>query len=77
MSALGSTGVEGVFRKSCEKTMEVLRQNKKTIVTILEVLLHDPLYSWTLTNRQISRRQNVEAVNLVEGNFYIQDSELP
>lgn len=67
VAALGSTGVEGVFRKSCEKTMEVLRQNKKTILTILEVLLHDPLYSWTITNRTIQRSQNVEGVNLVEG----------
>lgn len=49
VSALGPSGVEGVYRKSCEKTMDVLRQNKSTILTIVEVLLHDPLYAWTLS----------------------------
>lgn len=68
MSALGSTGVEGVFRRSCEKTMNVLRQNKKTILTIVEVLLHDPLYAWTLTNKKISERQNVEDIQIDDGN---------
>lgn len=57
VAALGSTGIEGVFRKSCEKTMEVLRMNKTTIVTIIEVLIHDPLYSWALTNQKVRKRQ--------------------
>lgn len=60
VSALGPSGVEGVYRKSCEKTMEVLRQNKSTILTIVEVLLHDPLYAWTLTSDQASRRQQTD-----------------
>lgn len=29
--------------------MLVLRQNKDIILTILEVLLYDPLYAWSLT----------------------------
>ncbi|XP_031619505.1 serine/threonine-protein kinase ATM [Contarinia nasturtii] len=57
VSALGPSGVEGIYRKSCEKTMEVLRQNKSTILTIVEVLLHDPLYTWALTSNQASKRQ--------------------
>lgn len=60
VSALGPSGVEGVYRKSCEKTMEVLRQNKSTILTIVEVLLHDPLYAWSLTSDQASRRQQTD-----------------
>lgn len=60
VSALGPSGVEGVYRKSCEKTMDVLRQNKSTILTIVEVLLHDPLYAWSLTSDQASRRQQMD-----------------
>lgn len=68
VSALGPSGVEGIFRKSCEKTMEVLRQNKSTILTIVEVLLHDPLYSWALTSNQASKRQQTH-VQINEGKF--------
>jgi ataxia telangiectasia mutated family protein len=35
--------------RCCEKTMSVLRQNQETILTILEVLLYDPLYAWTIS----------------------------
>jgi len=32
--------------------MSVLRQNQETILTILEVLLYDPLYAWTISPRK-------------------------
>lgn len=70
VSALGPSGVEGVYRKSCEKTMEVLRQNKSTILTIVEVLLHDPLYAWTLTSSAASKRQQT-SVHIDEGSKFI------
>lgn len=54
---MGVCGVEGVFRRSCEKTMQVLRQNQETIITILEVLLYDPLYAWTITAAEAYSRQ--------------------
>lgn len=37
--------------------MEVLRQNHETIIAILEVLLYDPLYTWTVTPAQAFSRQ--------------------
>lgn len=37
--------------------MEVLRQNSQTIITILEVLLYDPLYVWTVTSAEANKRQ--------------------
>lgn len=46
---MGVTGIKGVFHKACERTMEVLRKNHETIITILEVLLYDPLYEWTIS----------------------------
>lgn len=59
MAAFGVSGVDGIFQKSCEKTMEVLRHNKTTIITILEVLLYDPLYAWALTSKKVNKRQSV------------------
>ncbi|XP_018573379.1 serine-protein kinase ATM [Anoplophora glabripennis] len=57
IDGMGVSGVEGIFRRSCEKTMEVLRQNSQTIITILEVLLYDPLYVWTVTSAEANKRQ--------------------
>ncbi|XP_041787389.1 serine-protein kinase ATM-like [Anopheles merus] len=58
VDGMGISGVEGVFRKSCEKTLEVLRNNQTVILAILEVLLYDPLYSWNvLSNKKANRRQ--------------------
>lgn len=37
--------------------MKVLRHNSQTIITILEVLLYDPLYAWTVTAAEANRRQ--------------------
>ncbi|KAB0793612.1 hypothetical protein PPYR_13232 [Photinus pyralis] len=56
-AGMGVCGVEGVFRKSCERTLEVLRNNSKTIISILEVLLYDPLYTWTVTPAEAYNRQ--------------------
>lgn len=67
VAGFGVSGVDGVFRKSCEKTMDVLRQNKSTIVTILEVLLYDPLHMWTLTRKEASKRQDVHVWATDEG----------
>lgn len=60
ISALGPSKVEGVFKKTCEKTMQVLRQHKSTILTIVEVLMHDPLNAWTLTSSEAAKRQQTD-----------------
>lgn len=60
ISALGPSKVEGIFKKTCEKTMHVLRQHKSTILTIVEVLMHDPLNAWTLTSSEAAKRQQTD-----------------
>lgn len=37
--------------------MAVLRRNQEKILTILEVLLYDPLYAWSLTPKMVAKRQ--------------------
>ncbi|XP_028274525.1 serine-protein kinase ATM isoform X2 [Parambassis ranga] len=48
VNGMGITGVEGVFRRCCEKTMEVMRTSQEALLTIVEVLLYDPLFDWTM-----------------------------
>ena len=54
-------GVEGTMRRCCEETLRVLRQHKDFLLTIIEVLIHDPLYKWGLTAEGAQKRQRGES----------------
>ena len=47
VDAFGISGVEGVYRRSCEISMAVLRDNSDTLINVLQTFLHDPLVEWT------------------------------
>lgn len=49
VDGMGITDVNGMFSKSCEHVLRVLRNNSQYICDILDVLKYDPLYSWTLS----------------------------
>ena len=57
VDGMGITKTEGVFRRCCEFTLEALRQESYSIMTILDVLRYDPLYSWTLSPLRMRRMQ--------------------
>ncbi|KAG4270793.1 hypothetical protein FPRO04_02774 [Fusarium proliferatum] len=42
VAAMGIYGYEGPFRKSCELTLGILRQQEETLMTILEAFIYDP-----------------------------------
>lgn len=43
----------------------MLRANKESILTVIEVFIHDPLYKWALTTTAANRRQHDGAVEEV------------
>ncbi|XP_077868684.1 serine/threonine-protein kinase SMG1-like [Saccoglossus kowalevskii] len=49
-TALGVTGVEGVFRLSCEQVLKTMRKGRETLLTLLEAFVYDPLVDWTTGN---------------------------
>lgn len=49
-AALGVTGIEGIFRNSCEVVMNALRQGHEVLLTLLEAFVYDPLIDWTTAN---------------------------
>lgn len=57
VDGFGVTKTEGVFRRCCEFTLEALRQESYSIMTILDVLRYDPLYSWTVSPLRIKKMQ--------------------
>ncbi|CAH6720114.1 serine/threonine-protein kinase Tel1p [[Candida] jaroonii] len=58
IDGLGVTGVDGIFRKNSELTLKVLRENQDHIMSILEILRFDPLYSWSLSPLKKAQIQN-------------------
>jgi phosphatidylinositol kinase/protein kinase (PI-3 family) len=37
----------GVFRNAAEISLEILRTNSESLMTVLEAFVHDPLVEWT------------------------------
>ena len=44
------TGIEGNFRVTCNVVMRVLRQNKDSLMAVLEAFVYDPLLNWRLVD---------------------------
>eukprot|EP00871_Galdieria_phlegrea_P006008 jgi/Galph1/895/GphlegSOOS_G5664.1 len=48
VNAMEVCGIEGYFRHTCESVMQVLRDNKDSLMAMLEAFVHDPLINWRL-----------------------------
>jgi phosphatidylinositol kinase/protein kinase (PI-3 family) len=48
INAMEVSGIEGSFRITCEHVMRVLRENKDSLMAVLEAFVYDPLLNWRL-----------------------------
>jgi ataxia telangiectasia mutated family protein len=62
VDGMGYTRTEGVYRRCCEFTLEALREERESIMTLLNVLRYDPLYSWTVSAAKAKRLQEADDV---------------
>lgn len=60
VDGMGITKTEGVFRRCCEFTLDALRKESYSIMTILDVLRYDPLYSWSVSPLRLKRMQEAQ-----------------
>ncbi|OQS07946.1 phosphatidylinositol kinase (PIK-L4) [Thraustotheca clavata] len=60
VDAFGLSGVEGVYRSSCEVALTLLRANRETLRSVLESFVHDPLVEW-------GRSKSKQAINSSTG----------
>lgn len=51
------SGIQGSFKYTCEITMQVLRDNKDSLMAVLEAFVYDPLISWRLLQTDVDVRQ--------------------
>lgn len=54
---MGITKTDGVFRRCCEFTLDALREDTYSIITILDVLRYDPLHSWSSMPMRLAKLQ--------------------
>jgi len=48
INAMEVSGIEGNFRFTCESVMRVLRENRESVMAVLEAFVYDPLINWRL-----------------------------
>jgi len=48
VNALEIAGLEGTFRITCERVMDLIRKNRDTVMAMLEAFIYDPLVTWRL-----------------------------
>jgi len=54
--AMEVSGIEGSFRYTCELSMKVLRDNKESLMAVLEAFVYDPLINWRLMQAEPETR---------------------
>lgn len=63
VDAMGFTKTEGVFRRCCEFVLDTLREERESIMTLLNVLRYDPLVNWSVTPTKAKRMQEGQDTN--------------
>ena len=43
----GPTGYEGVYRRACETTLRVMRNQSDPLMSVLKTFIYDPLVEWS------------------------------
>ena len=54
-NAMEVTGIDGNYRLTCESVMQVLRENKDSVMAVLEAFVYDPLLNWRLMDSKYHR----------------------
>lgn len=60
VTALGATGVDGLFRVSCEAALSALRTRKDSAAALLDAVLADPGVEWAAEREDAAARQDLE-----------------
>lgn len=67
--AMEVSGIEGSFRITCEHVMSLLRENKESLMAILEAFAYDPLINWGFDIPTKGEGLSSQSNNLPGGGF--------
>ncbi|RYD91624.1 MAG: hypothetical protein EOP50_13985, partial [Sphingobacteriales bacterium] len=62
-NCMGVAGIEGTYRLTSERVMRVMRDNRYSVMAMLEAFVYDPLISWRL----LAEHNNPAAPGAIEG----------
>lgn len=62
IKAMEVSGIEGNYRTTCENSMRVLRDNKDSLLAILEAFVYDPLISFRLLAPTLPKQAKLQKV---------------
>ncbi|XP_075717588.1 serine/threonine-protein kinase ATR isoform X2 [Rhinoderma darwinii] len=65
VNGMGPMGTEGLFRRACEVTMRLMRDQREPLMSVLKPFLHDPLVEWSKPVRGGSKAQANETGEVV------------
>ncbi|XP_048190898.1 serine/threonine-protein kinase ATR isoform X3 [Perognathus longimembris pacificus] len=53
--AMGPMGTEGLFRRACEVTLRLIRDQREPLMSVLKTFIHDPLVEWSKPPKGFSK----------------------
>ncbi|CAF5036151.1 unnamed protein product, partial [Rotaria sp. Silwood1] len=68
VDGMGTLGVEGVFRKTCEIILHLIRNERELLVSVLKTFIYDPLVEWkSATREEVAnmKKQQIEGGEVV------------
>nr|XP_045585132.1 serine/threonine-protein kinase atr-like isoform X1 [Procambarus clarkii] len=72
VNAMGPTGYEGIFRKSCEVTMRVMRKEREALMSVLRPFVYDPLVEWSRGDKSA---KNTGEINNEKAQMHVSNIE--
>lgn len=77
IKAMEVSGIEGSYRSTCERTMTVLRENRDSLVAMLQAFLYDPLISWRLVDLSNDNNETADPTNPTADDDRLAESLMP
>ena len=60
IDGMGRAGTNGVMARCSQESLRVMRENKHSLLAIIDVLLHDPLDSWKMSDEKRARAHHAQ-----------------
>uniref|UniRef100_A0A4W3HYM3 Serine/threonine-protein kinase ATR n=1 Tax=Callorhinchus milii TaxID=7868 RepID=A0A4W3HYM3_CALMI len=75
--AMGPMGTEGLFRRACEVTTRLMRDQREPLMSVLKTFLHDPLVEWSKPVKGSTKSQVNETGEVIneKAKTHVQDIE--
>ncbi|TKR95489.1 hypothetical protein L596_009654 [Steinernema carpocapsae] len=67
VQAMEVTEIEGNYRITCERVLRVMRNNRESLLAVLEAFVYDPLINWRLDTGTKNRADRAAIINTTGG----------